>query len=85
MPTFDRPLTDDERDLMAHIAMWGSAGYPVRKVGSRHWSWDYRSLSTPRVYPTKREATRSFEAYMDVLRDCAGAEARRRALAVAGR
>lgn len=79
---FDRPLLEDERALMTHVTMFGSDGYPVARVGSRHWSWSFRSLSSPRVFPTKREATASLEAYLDVLRSCLGAAAYRRALAI---
>lgn len=78
--TYDRPLTDDERDLLVHIRMWGSDGYPVRKVGSRHWSWDYRSLESKVCFHTKREAVASFEAYLEVLRSCLRAESYRLAL-----
>jgi hypothetical protein len=65
----DRGLTDDEVSLLKHISMFGSDGNPVKKCGSRHWSWDYRTISHPRVFPTKREATKSFETFMDILRD----------------
>ena len=79
--TYDRPLTDDERDLMAHIRMWGSTGYPVRKLG-RRWTWGYReSISAPHVYTTKREAVASFDTFMSVLRSCYAAEMYRRNVA----
>ena len=80
MRTYDRPLSDDDRALMTHIDMWGSSGYPVKKMAGR-WTWDYRSRSASQMYRTKREATESFETYMGVLRDCAGNEAYRRAMA----
>jgi hypothetical protein len=80
MLTYTRPLSDDDRALMTHISLWGSTGYPVRRLGSR-WTWDYRSLSAPGVYKTRREAVAAFETYMAVLRDCYSAEAYRRALA----
>lgn len=78
--TFDRPLTEDERALATHISMFGSAGYPVRKLG-RKWTWDYRSISAPTLYATKRDATAAFERYMGVIRSCLGAAAYRRAIA----
>lgn len=65
-----RPVTEDERAMIEHVIRWGSDGYPVAKVGSRHWSWSFRSVSSPRVFPTKREATASFEAFADMIRDC---------------
>jgi hypothetical protein len=63
-------VTSDEHDLLNHISMWGSEGYPIKRVGSRHWSWSYRdSINTPAVYKTKREAVASFEAYHSILLD----------------
>ena len=65
-----RGLTADERDLLAHISMWGSDGYPVRKTG-RHWAWGpWRSVNgPPTCFKTKREAVASFEAFHQVLID----------------
>ncbi len=62
-------LNDTENALLNHISMWGSDGYPVKRCGSRHWSWSYREISTSRVYGTKREAIASFEAYHEILLD----------------
>ncbi len=63
-------VTADERDLLTHVSRWGSDGYPVKRVGSRHWSWSYRdSINTPAVYKTKREAVASFEAYHSMILD----------------
>ena len=76
-----RPVTEDERAMMTHISMWGSDGYPVRKCGSRHWTWDFRSVTCPRVFPTKREATASFERFADMIRDCMAFESWERAVA----
>ena len=65
-----RGISEDEQALMTHISRFGSDGYPVRRVGSRHWAWDYRGIKGPPVcFPTKRQAVASFEAFMDVLRD----------------
>lgn len=74
-----RGITDDERALVQHVGLWGSAGYPVRKVGSRHWTWGpWRSVAgCPRVFPTKRAATASFENFVDVLIRELADEARR--------
>jgi hypothetical protein len=64
-----RGLTQDERDLLTHISMWGSAGYPVKKLGTK-WTWSYRSINGPPVlFKTKREAVASFEAFHQVLID----------------
>jgi hypothetical protein len=61
------PLSEDERGLMTHISRWGSEGYPVRKVGSKHWAWGpFRSINgAPVCFPTKKQAVESFEKYMD--------------------
>ena len=55
---------------MTHIGRFGSDGYPVERVGSRHWSWSYRSIQGPPVvFPTKKQAVASFEAFYQVLID----------------
>ena len=66
-----RGLSEDEKALLNHTALWGSNGYPVQKVGSRHWTWGpWRSVNGPPVcFPTKRQAVASFESYLDVLVD----------------
>ena len=79
-----RPLNEDERGLLTHLSMWGSDGYPVRKLG-RKWTWGFRSLDAPVCYATKREAWTAFEAFYDVLVDASGEEARDRALAEVAR
>lgn len=65
-----RALTDRERRLITHVGMFGSDGYPVSKVGSKHWAYE----GGPRVFPTKREAVAAFEAYFDVLLDLLAVE-----------
>jgi hypothetical protein len=70
-----RGLSRPERALLDHVIQWGSDGYPLHKVGSRHWAWDFQveqgGPTSGRVYPTKREATASLEAFLDVLCDAA--------------
>ena len=75
-----RTLTEDERALMQHVTMWGSDGYPVRKLG-RKWIWgEWRSVKgPPTVFRTKRAAVESFERYLDFLRMILGEEAGERA------
>lgn len=96
-PTFDtrqsrigRALNEDERALLTHWSRWGSDGYPVHRSRGEHgaptqgrwWTWDFLSLSAPRrLYPTKRAATAAFEAFVAVLIEASGEEARDRALA----
>ncbi len=67
-------LTNDERDLMTHIGLFGSSGYPLVKMG-KSWSWNYRdSISSAEKFPTKKAATASFEAYHQSLIDTYGFE-----------
>jgi hypothetical protein len=64
-------LSDDERFVLSHISRWGSDGYPIVKVGSRHWTWGpIRSIKGPPVlFPTRRQAVESFEKYLASLRE----------------
>lgn len=66
-----RGLTNDELQLLKHISMFGSTGYPVRKFRSGKWTWGpFRSIQgPPTVFKTKREALASFEAFHQVLLD----------------
>jgi hypothetical protein len=65
----DNALTRDERDLLNHVMMWGSDGYPVNRCG-RGWSWSYRTIAGPPVvFKTKHAAIASFEAYHQILID----------------
>ncbi len=61
-----RGITEDEENLLAHVVRWGSAGYPIRKLG-RGWVWGpFRSVQGPPIiFKTKREAT----AHLETLRD----------------
>ena len=72
-----RRLTEDERALLEHLKLFGSAAYPVRKCG-RGWAWGpWRSIQgPPAVFQTKRAAVASFEAYHAVLVEAKGVEAR---------
>lgn len=65
-----RTVTEDERSLVNHVCRWGSDGYPVRKLG-RGWIWgDWKSIKgPPTIFKTRREATASFERFLDVLVD----------------
>ena len=62
--------TDAERDFHRHVTMWGSAGYPVQKIG-RAWHWvDFWGVKgAPTVYKTKREAVAAVERYLTILCD----------------
>lgn len=76
-----RKLTDGERRLMVHVAMWGSDGYPIERIG-RSWTWGTADVpGPPVVYRTKRACVEAFERYYDVLIALVGEEARERALA----
>jgi len=66
-------LTERESFMLNHITRFGSEGYPVQKVGSRHWSWAYGNgsdtHSCPVTFPTKKLAVASFESHLEILRD----------------
>jgi hypothetical protein len=66
-------LTELESFMLNHISRFGSTGYPVQKVGSHHWSWQYGngddSHACPVVFPTKKQAVASFEGHLEILRD----------------
>lgn len=63
-------LTVAESDWLQHVTMFGSAGYPVRKVG-RTWQWMefWGVKGAPTVYRTKRECVAAIEAYHGILLD----------------
>lgn len=62
-------LSDDENDLLNHVSMWGSEGYPIQHIG-RGWTWRYRSISGPPVsFKTKKLAVEHFELYHSILLD----------------
>ena len=63
-----RHITEDERALLNHVSMFGSDGYPIRKLKSCWIVEDWRSVKgAPTTYKTKRAATAHFEAFIDVL------------------
>lgn len=62
-------LTEDECFILTHISHFGSEGYPITRTGSRRWSWEYRGHGCPVTFPTKKQAVRSFEQHLDILRD----------------
>lgn len=64
-------ISRSELDFLAHMMMWGSAGYPVRKVGNGRWIWDdfLGVKGAPTVYKTKRDAVAAVERYIDILID----------------
>jgi hypothetical protein len=64
-------LTESENRFLSHMSMWGSAGYPVRKVGTGRWIWDefHGVKGAPVVYRTKRDCVDAIETYIGVLCD----------------
>ena len=78
LPEFAQPidprtrLTEEQNAWLAHMRMWGSNGYPVRKRGSR-WVFDraFGVGGSPSTYRTKREATAACELFYSLLRDYA--------------
>ncbi len=65
-----RGISDNERELLAHISRWGSDGYPVVRAGKR-WIWHefYGVKGAPTVYRTKKEAVAAFEVFHQILLD----------------
>jgi hypothetical protein len=53
-------LTDAERQTLTHWMRWGSAGYPVRKLG-RGWIIDHPSAKSSGIYKTKGAAVDAWE------------------------
>lgn len=68
-------LSEAESNFLQHMTRWGSDGYPIRKVGKRHWIWEEcLGVSGPlTVFHTKGAAYEAIERYLDVL---AGKEGR---------
>jgi hypothetical protein len=66
-----RGISANEKELMKHVMMWGSDGYPIRKAGQSRWIWDacYGVGGSPKVFRTKREAVAAFESFCEVLID----------------
>lgn len=62
--------TDAERDFHGHMMMFGSAGYPIRKVG-RVWIWEdfWGVKGSPTTYKTKKAASEAVERFIHVLCD----------------
>lgn len=64
------PLTNDEAALLYHTGMWGSAGYPISKMGGKWFITSFRSWTGfPTAFKTKKAATAQFEAWCDLARD----------------
>jgi len=63
------PLSANERELFAHVTMFGSEGYPVAKLGRRWIVADaFGVKGAPTVFRTKREAVAQFELWLDQAR-----------------
>lgn len=61
-------LSMTESDLLQHVQMWGSDGYPVQKLGRKWIVADaFGVKGPPSVYPTKRAATEQFERWIDAM------------------
>lgn len=70
-------LTEDEREMVKHVSMWGQMCL-VKKVGSRHWGYDFRTVESPVLFKTKREALESLGRRMEMLLDALGYESQTR-------
>jgi len=75
------PITDNERALLGHVQMFGTPGYPIKKLG-RGWTWNGFGVNGPPVvFKTKTEATANFELWLELKRITLGEEAFERAVA----
>lgn len=61
-------LMEDECFILNHVSMFGAEGYPISRIGTRRWSWQYRSSGCPISFPTKKQAIFSFERHLKMLR-----------------
>ena len=60
--------TEDEDFIVDHWSMWGLAGYPIAKRGSRWFVDGMRGIgAVPKAFRTKREAIAQWDAYIGVL------------------
>ena len=64
-----RTLSQNERDLLNHETMWGSACYPIVRLG-RGWvvTTFFGVNGPPVVFKTKKAATAAFENTLALLR-----------------
>lgn len=76
-------LTEAERRLMTHVSMFGSAGYPLRKLG-RKWTLDHDAIPHAPLYATKRAAVEAFEIYEAIWRRLSGLASHERAMTERG-
>jgi hypothetical protein len=72
-------LTADEQQALRHTSMWGSDGYPIRKLG-RKWTIEHVAARTAGLYATKRDAVNAWEILIAKWIRLAGLEARAQAL-----
>jgi hypothetical protein len=68
METTNR-ISEDERDLLNHVILWGSDGNPIDRIGAGKWSWSFRSLKPSKIWKTRREAVANLESFLDAIRD----------------
>ena len=71
-------LTESERTALTHWSMWGSDGYPVRKLG-RGWTIDSTLAPFP-IMRTKAEAVGRWETLIACLISLSGLEAQERSI-----
>lgn len=63
-------LTEDQDWILGHWSMFGSDGYPVRKIGRKWQVVGQRGHGAfPTVFNTKREAVAAWEGYIGILCD----------------
>ena len=63
-------LTAEEKSFLGHMNMFGSEGYPVRKVkGGWVWAEFFGVKGAPVIYKTKKACVAAIETYIDILID----------------
>lgn len=57
------------RAILREVALFGAAAYPIRRFKSGRWTVDdWHGLTvTPTCYPTKREAIRQTERFLEAI------------------
>lgn len=63
-------LSENQKFCLGHISMFGSAAYPIRKMGGKWFVMGIRGCGTcSTAFKTKKEAVAQFEKYYDLLLD----------------
>jgi hypothetical protein len=75
-----RTLTEDEAAALDMSMLYGSDSWPIVKLG-RGWVYDFRSIQSACIYPTKYAATSAWLVLLAKWRKIHGLQAQERAIA----